>query len=141
MAHADVVSAAAEIQPEWSVNGAALAAGMAALKSPDYVEDGRRLAAEARAFLCEALAELDFEVVPGAANFILLRTDDATGLRLEMLKRGIALRDCTSFGLPDHVRIGMRLMPDCKTLVAAFEALRKQGFGTGRAGATATRSN
>jgi histidinol-phosphate aminotransferase len=131
VAHPDVVAAASEIQPEWSVNGAALAAGVAALRTVGYVEEGRRLAAEAKGFLCEALTGLGFEVVPSAANFMLLRTGDATRLRLALLQRGIAVRDCTSFGLPNFIRIGMRLMPDCEALVGAFEALRRAGLEPG----------
>jgi histidinol-phosphate/aromatic aminotransferase/cobyric acid decarboxylase-like protein len=30
------------------------------------------------------------------------------------------VRDCASFGLPDHVRIGLRTVAECERLVEAF---------------------
>ena len=52
--------------------------------------------------LCEALG---WRVFTGMANFFLYRTDvDVCALRLH----GIKLRDCTSMGLPDHVRISIQ---------------------------------
>ena len=31
------------------------------------------------------------------------------------------MRDCTSFGLPEHVRIGVRRMDDCRRLAGALK--------------------
>ena len=118
-----VVAAAAAIQPEWSVNGAAQAAGLAALQTKGYLEEGRRVAAEAKSYCCAALAAIGLEVHEGAANFILVRVGDAADVRRQLLRLGMAVRDCSSFGLPEFIRIGMRKLEDCKRLVSAFEAL------------------
>ena len=49
-------------------------------------------------------ASLGWTVLPSLANFFVCRADiDLTALRLY----GIKLRDCTSFGLPGHVRMGV----------------------------------
>ena len=55
--------------------------------------------------LCESL---NWQCLPSDANFFCARTDTpyarwATALRAD----GIKLRDCTSFGLPGHVRLGV----------------------------------
>jgi len=47
----------------------------------------------------------------------------ATRLRDLLLAKGIAVRDCTSFGLPRHIRIGVRLIPDCQRLVQALKEI------------------
>lgn len=127
VAHADVVATAAELQPEWSVGSAAQAAGLAALQAKDYLPEGRRIVQEAKAYLCAELRRLDFEVTEGAANFILIRVADAAAFRAQLLPLGIAVRDCSSFGLPEFVRIGMRRLPDCQRLVQALETLRRTG--------------
>jgi histidinol-phosphate aminotransferase len=125
IAHADVIHAAAQLQPEWSVNAAAQAAGLAALGDESHVEAGRRVAREAKAYLCEALRSLELDVHEGAANFILVRVGDAAGVRRQLLEGGIAVRDCSSFGLPDFIRLGMRPLPDCHRLLEAMTALRR----------------
>lgn len=121
LAAPEVLAAVRRLQPEWSVSAAAQAAGIAALDDEEHVARGRAAVAEGKAYLLEALAQLGLPVHAGAANFILVRTGEATSLRAALLRRGIAVRDCTSFGLPDYIRIGVRLVPECKRLVAALE--------------------
>jgi len=124
VAHADVIAAAAALQPEWSVNAAAQAAGLAALGADGYLEEGRRVVATAKAYLVDALRALDYQVVEGAANFLLVRVADAAALRTALLRQAIAVRDCASFGLPEFIRLGVRRLEDCARLVGAMAALR-----------------
>ena len=57
-----------------------------------------------------------------AANFLLVRAGDATALRTRLLRgHRVCVRDCTSFGLPEHVRIGVRRMDDCRRLAGALQ--------------------
>lgn len=107
-------------QVSWSVNAAAQAAALAALADPDHLERVRAAVREAKAYLCAALAGLGLPVVAGAANFVLVGTGDAAAVRGRLLSRGLAVRDCTSFGLPDHIRVGVRTRPECERLVAAL---------------------
>ena len=37
--------------------------------------------------------------------------------------KGVCVGDCTSFGLPCHIRVGVRKMEDCHRLGAAFREL------------------
>jgi histidinol-phosphate aminotransferase len=52
--------------------------------------------------------------------FQLLRVGEAARFRRRMLERGIVLRDCTSFGLPDYVRVAVRPARDLEALRAAL---------------------
>ena len=118
----DVVEAAAELQPEWSVNAAAQAAGLAALHATGYLDAMREAICEAKQYLAPALRGLGLEVHEGAANFILVRVGDAAAIRAGLIRQGIDVRDCTSFGLPDFLRIGIRHLTDCQRLVGALES-------------------
>lgn len=75
--------------------------------------------------LCEALG---WTVLPGHANFFTCRTglDAPTLAQLLATLRGagIQLRDCASFGLPGHVRLGVRPPASQDALRRAIEALR-----------------
>jgi len=126
LAPPDVLTALRRLQPEWSVSAAAQAAGIAALADRDHLERGRAAVAEGKAYLVEALSRLGLPVHEGAANFILVETGDATSARVELLRCGIAVRDCTSFGLPGHIRIGIRARHECEQLAAALTRVLAQ---------------
>jgi histidinol-phosphate/aromatic aminotransferase/cobyric acid decarboxylase-like protein len=46
--------------------------------------------------------------------------DDAAAFARRLLERGCRVRDCTSFGLPKLVRIGVRLEHDQDRLTEAW---------------------
>lgn len=120
LAPPDVITALRRLQPEWSVSAAAQAAGVAALGDTAHVEAGRAVVREAKALLVTAAEELGLRVDVGAANFLLIKTGQATAVRMALLHRGLAVRDCTSFGLPDFIRVAARPLDDCRRLVAAL---------------------
>jgi len=109
------------LQPSWSVNGAAQAAGLAALETRSYLDRAREIVKESRAYLEREFSALGLAVVPSAANFLLVKVGDAASLRLKLLRKGVCVRDCTSFGLPQHIRVGVRKLGECRRLVAAVE--------------------
>ena len=121
LAPPDVVERVGAWQHSWSVNGLAQAAGIVALADERHVEDGRKAVQAAKRYLTSELDALGLRYAPSAANFVLVKVGDAKTLRRALLERhGIIVRDCASFGLPDHIRIGIRTKEDCKRLVAAL---------------------
>ena len=58
---------------------------------------------------------------PSDANFLLC--DAPPGFRDKLLGQGIVVRDCTSFGLPDQVRIAVPDYEGIERLSAALDAL------------------
>ncbi|HLI26357.1 MAG TPA: histidinol-phosphate transaminase [Chloroflexota bacterium] len=109
----------AAVQPPWSVNAVAIAAGLAALGADAHVAAGRRLARAAVAYLRDQLHRLGWAPLPTAANFLLAEVGDAAATTAALRQRGIQVRDCTSFGLPGHIRLGARPLAECAALVAA----------------------
>ncbi|HEX2517171.1 MAG TPA: histidinol-phosphate transaminase [Chloroflexota bacterium] len=115
-------------QPPWSVSAPAQAAGLAALAEPGYLDRAREVLREARARLVAGLRELGLRVTPPAANFVLVEVGDAATFRAALRGQGCIVRDCTSFGLPRHIRIGVRTPPECDRLLRAVQrATRKEG--------------
>ncbi len=128
VAAAPVVAAIAALQPTWSVNALAQAAGLAALHDTEHWCRSVAALAEAKAYLAAALAGLRLTVHPTAANFLLVRAAAGVNgfvsgreLRLALLHERCCVRDCASFGLPEYVRIGLRTLPECRQLVAALD--------------------
>ncbi len=124
-----VIEALDRVRPPWNVNAMAEAAGLAALTDGAHLARAQREVADARTYLVGTLTHLGLRVYPPTANFLLVdvqgwqRGDvvgsDGRAFRAALLRRGVCVRDCASFGLPDCVRIGVRTQSACARLVAA----------------------
>ncbi len=104
-------------QPGWSVNSLAQAAGLAALSDDAHLEKARECVRQGKAYLRRELTVLGLRVLPSAANFLLVDVGDAAEVRAGLLRQGVCVRDCASFGLPQYIRVGVRAIPDCRRLV------------------------
>lgn len=118
-----VITRLQALQPDWSVNGLAQAAGMVALAADGYLDRARQAVAGSRDCVVERLEALGIRCYPTAANFVLAQVGDAAALRDQLARQGLFVRDCTSFGLPDCIRIGLRPVADCIRLTDAIAAL------------------
>ena len=123
VASQDVTAGLDRFQPDWSVNGLAQAAALAALQDADYLPRAQRAVTEAKDYLSDRLTQIGFSVPPSSANFLLMRVGDGAAWRNKLMRQGLSVRDCASFGLPEYIRIGIRSLPDCQRLVQAIADL------------------
>jgi histidinol-phosphate/aromatic aminotransferase/cobyric acid decarboxylase-like protein len=110
-------------QPYWSVNGLALALLPALLEQTDLAGWCRAVADSREAFAA-ALESLGYTVQRTAAPWLLV--ERAAGLRDRLAPLGVVVRDCTSYGWPGVVRVGLPRRPDAERAVAAFAAARSR---------------
>lgn len=89
----------------WSVNGSALVAGVAAINSLAYYRDAMTKLRQAKDALSQELCGIGLHPLPSSLPFFLLRVNDAIRTRNQLLKEGILVRDCESFGLENTLRI------------------------------------
>ena len=108
------------VRPPWSINRAAQDAGLAALADSEHLARSLQLVQQEREYLYAELTGLGLKVYPPGASFLLVQLERAAELGERLLRRGFALRDCQSFGLPDHLRVGVRTRPECQRLIAAL---------------------
>jgi histidinol-phosphate/aromatic aminotransferase/cobyric acid decarboxylase-like protein len=106
----------ADRQPAWSVNGLVCSALPDLLAPVDLPRWSAEVAAR-RADLVDVLRGAGLDPAPSDACWVLV---EAPGLRDRLAPKGVAVRDCTSFGLPGHVRIAV---PDPLGLTRLQEAL------------------
>jgi histidinol-phosphate aminotransferase len=118
-----VIETLRRAQPPWSVNAFAQAAGLAALGDWEHAVAGRRAAQAAKSYLVDGLTRLGLICLPSCVNFWLVEVGDAAELRRRLLLRGILVRDCASFGLPRHIRLAARPLPECERLLQALAEL------------------
>lgn len=103
-------------QPAWSVNGLVCEALPELLEPVDLAMWAIEVA-RLRRQLVEGLRGAGLDPRPSDACWVLV---ESPGLRERLAPRGIAVRDCSSFGLPDHVRIAV---PDEVGRARLLEAL------------------
>jgi histidinol-phosphate aminotransferase len=116
----ELIASLARVRPPWSVNALAQAAGVAALHDREHLARSLELLAAAKGELMAALTALGMRVLPSAAPFFLVRVGDGAAVRLALLRQGILVRDCASFGLPEFIRICPRRPEENARLVAAL---------------------
>jgi L-threonine-O-3-phosphate decarboxylase len=109
------------LQPSWSVNAVAAAAGTTAVRDRSFVEASISEVARLRAELYEALETLPgLTPYPGTANFLLVRGPQ--GLPERLARRGVLVRGCEPFlGLgPGYFRVAVRGAGESERLVGAI---------------------
>jgi histidinol-phosphate aminotransferase len=122
--HAAVINALARVCPPWNVNAIAQAVGLVALQDQAHVEQSLARLAQAKEILLQELRALHLTVMPSCTHFMLLRVGAATACRRTLLEQGILVRDCTSFGLPEYIRVATRRPQENAQLVAALARVR-----------------
>ncbi len=114
------------IRLPWSLNSLALESGIWLLKNNgDYIDRSLGLIKKEREWLMTRLGSIrGFRPCPSDANFILVDirdfSIDSTDMAARMLRHGIIIRDCSSFGLKNHIRIAVRKRGDNRKLIKAF---------------------
>ena len=68
-----------------------------------------------------------YPLLSRCGQLVLAQVGDASGLRDRMARRGLFVRDCASFGLPDCIRIGLRPVADCIRLIDAIAEVTNSG--------------
>jgi len=125
--HREIIGSILGRKEPWNINCLAEVAALASLGDGDYIKKTRRLVQREKHFLKEKLGRVQgLEVFPSETNFILVHTKK-TGktsreIRSNLLKKGVIVRDCSSFrGLDDFfIRIAVKRREENRRLLEAI---------------------
>jgi L-threonine-O-3-phosphate decarboxylase len=120
----DILEALRRARPPWSVNALAQAAGIAALQDTAHLTHCLARIAQARHDFVAGLSALGLTTVPSTTHFFLTRVGNGASCRQALLQRGMLVRDCASFGLPEYIRVATRRPEENARLLTALEELR-----------------
>jgi histidinol-phosphate aminotransferase len=117
LAESSLIARIHDYQPSWSVNSFAQAAGLAALSDLRYYQRTlEELHALRERFILQ-LQENRIQIVGSDVQFMLIPIGSlARKLRIELLKKGIQVRDCASFGLPEFIRVSTQFIEENQRL-------------------------
>ena len=91
----------------FNANGIAQAGALAGLADDDHQRKTRELTIVGRDHMQREFAALGLEFVPSFANFILVRVGDGKAVFQALLRKGIIVRDMTSYALPEWIRVSI----------------------------------
>lgn len=123
------------IRGPFNLSAPALAAAEAAINDADFLTRARSENARMRAWLTQALREVDLKVDPSFANFVLARfetTAAAEGCESHLRANGILVRKVAGYGLPNALRITVGDEAGCRRVVhgiSQFQALSAENGG------------
>ena len=112
--------------PPWSVSLPAQIAAIAALNNPGYYTNQYTEIHRKRHEMTEHLKKLNFDVLPGVANFILaFLPQDTAHSSLTFVDackaKGVFIRDARSMDLVDAVRFGIRTAAENERIIKCVE--------------------
>jgi histidinol-phosphate aminotransferase len=121
-ATADVITQLRKLQNPFDVNQLALAAGMAQLGRIDSVlADARHATEVVKPHVVKSLRDLGIEVLPGAANFVLVRPPGDCSAAVGSLRgSGVLVRPMTVPRLRGYFRASLGTMDEMHKFVAVF---------------------
>jgi L-threonine-O-3-phosphate decarboxylase len=125
--HPEVIGVLTKVRPPWNVNALAQAAGIAALHDQAHLTRTLAQVAQAKGALVRGLHALDLTPVHSTTHFFLIKVGNATALRQALLRHGVQVRDCASFGLPEYIRVATRRPEENARLLAALARAKEEG--------------
>ena len=124
LACSEVIEYMHRIKPVFSLTRLSFVAALNTFRDKQYIEDSIEKGIESREYLYNELSKIDsLKVFPSKSNFMLIDVRNtgftASQLALELMKRGIIVRDCTSFkGLDEYwIRISICTLEEDKKFI------------------------
>lgn len=122
----EIIAALEKVQPPWAVNALAQAATLAALEDTEHLRVTLARIRQTSSDLHVGLIAAGFAPLSSAVHFCLAPVSSAAAWKAALLRHRILVRDCTSFGLPQQIRIATRHPADNAHLLAALAACQEE---------------
>ena len=115
-----VIAVLARLQHSWALDAPSIAAGVVAASQHEARRTALAPMSQTRDVLRRPWESAGLAVAPGVANFLLVRVGDAQRVRTALLAHRIVVRDASSFGLPDWVRVAIPPAAWCDEVASAI---------------------
>jgi histidinol-phosphate aminotransferase len=111
-----------QVKGVFDVNLLAQVGGIAALEDEAFVEKSVASNRAGLRFLTGEFQRLGLNYVESHANFVLVEVGPrATAIQRQLLERGVIVRPCTAYDLPEHLRVSVGDRAQNTRFIRAFE--------------------
>ncbi|MBD3425669.1 MAG: histidinol-phosphate transaminase [Candidatus Omnitrophica bacterium] len=122
IANEDVIASLNKVREPFNVNSLAQAAAVASLADEVYPRASIAMVREGKDKLYKKFDEMGIFYVPSRTNFILVDTKrDARKIFEHLLKKGVIIREMSSWGLDTCVRVNVGLPEENDKFLSVFE--------------------
>ena len=126
LASPDCIEALKRIQPTWSVNALAQAAGVAVLADLAYYRWSLAELAKLRSEFFQQIKRRGYALLDSQTHYAIINLQQsAPAFRERLLHGSILVRDCTSFGLPQYIRVSTRLQAENQKFLDQLDGLKR----------------
>ncbi|MCZ8149214.1 MAG: histidinol-phosphate transaminase [Roseomonas sp.] len=125
-----IVDVLGRVRGPFNVNAAAMAAGIAALAEPGWVEASVAHNTEWRGKVADALAAAGLKTWPSEGNFLLVdfgSADRAKAADAHLRARGLIVRAMGGYGLGQMLRVTIGTAEECTLVTEALVAFARAG--------------
>lgn len=116
-----------KVREPFNVSSVAAAAAEAALDDVEFLDRVRKTVWVSKRLMYRGLEQLGLRYVPTEANFVLIDVKrSAKEVADALLRKGVIVRPCEPFGLPNHLRVDVGTPETVERFIAALrEVLRE----------------
>jgi histidinol-phosphate aminotransferase len=126
MASEDLIEPMSKVREPFNVNSMAQVAAIESLKDAGFVAKTRQLVETGKEYLYKELDSMGIEYIPSATNFILMKIGkDAPKVYSALLRKGIIVRNMSSWGLDECLRVTVGTMLENRKFITALKAVVK----------------
>ena len=128
-AHEDLIANLLKVKLPFEPSTLAQAAGIGALADKEFLHRSLELNARGLRFLADSLSEMELEVIPSEANFVMVVLSgegEVDQLCRELLLQGVIVRSLRAFGLPNCLRISTGTDEDNQRCIAAMRGTLRE---------------
>ncbi len=122
-AHDQLITNLLKVKLPFEPGTLAQAAGIGALDDESFLKRSLEVNTTGLAFMKRALQELDVEVVPSEANFVMIvreSEDDVNHIFQKLLHAGVIVRPLKAFGLPQCIRVSIGTQEENELFIKEF---------------------
>lgn len=116
------------IKIPWNVNYLAVRLGTHLIENPAIFKTQIKQCIEGKKLLFDYFKR-DYSVVPSETSYFLLKVKDSKMFYQKFLDNNILVRECSSFGLENYIRINARKLHDCKVFLRVCEKIKGEISG------------
>ena len=116
-----------KVKAPFAVNLLAQAAGIAALEDDTFLHQTVAANSAGRQYFYAEFERLGLSYVKSQANFVMVEIGpEASAVYEQLLGRGVIVRPCTGYDLPEHLRVTVGVPSENARMIEALESLLQQ---------------